>query len=265
MLEWLSQRKGMGAIITISNQKGGVGKTVFAVNLAEYAWEKGARVLVVDVDGQGNSTRYFIEERAPYRQGASLLYEDGPSPVPVSVRERLALIAADKALNDVDALADADERIVLRPRTHLARLAADYDVVVIDTPPTQSRRLLGALVAADAVVTPIAVDRASFEGLVDVLGDLRAVRAKWHPELRHIGILVNRFRQMNRHQRENLAELRAQFGTSVLAGELDDRSPVGASFDARRPVWKGLNGESAIEAAKQFRAACQLVLERAYA
>lgn len=252
----------MGVSIVISNQKGGVGKTMFAVNLAEYGLEQKGRVLVVDVDGQGNSTRYFIGERAERGKGASMLFQDGETPVPVPVRPNLWIIPADKALNDVEAL---PLDVVLHPKRHLASLVDQFDLVVIDTPPAQGRRLIGALIAATSVVTPLAMDRASFEGLEDLLGDLKSVRSRWNPRLKHLGILVNRFKRPNKLQRENLASLRQQLGDRVLPGELEDRSPVGAAFDARHPIWKKTTGESARRAAAEFRAACEIVLQRAHA
>lgn len=252
----------MALSIAISNQKGGVGKTVIAVALAEYSIEKGGRVLVIDVDPQGNTSRYLIGKRAERGSGSSALYADGPPVTPVAVRERLWIIPADKDLVEVEARPLA---VVEHPRRHLARLVNDFDLIVIDTPPSQGRRLIGALAAVDAVVTPLGLDRASFEGLEDLLGDLRSVRSTLNPGLRHLGILVNRFKPSNKAQRANLQQLRAQLGDRVLPGELEDRSPVGTAFDNRHPVWKGATGESARVAARQIRAACETMLQRAHA
>jgi chromosome partitioning protein len=216
----------------------------------------------VDVDGQGNTTSYLLGERAERGKGASMLFADGETPQPVQVRENLWIIPADKALNDVEAL---PLEVVHLPKKHLAKLAQDFDVIVIDTPPAQGRRLVGALVAASSVVTPLALDRASFEGLGDLLNDIKAVRARWNPQLRHLGILVNRFKPKNKKQRENLLQLRQQLGDRVFPSELEDRSPVGDAFDARHPIWKKMNGESARKAGKEFRTACETILQRARA
>lgn len=252
----------MGVSIVISNQKGGVGKTVITVNLAEYALEKRGRVLVVDVDSQGNTSRYLMGKRAEYGKGSSMLYADGDTPTPIALRKNLWIIPADKALIDVEALS---LDVVHLPKRHLAKLVQDFDLIIIDTPPSQGRRLVGALVAGSSVVTPLGVDAGSFEGLEDLLGDIKAVRSRWNPQLKHLGILVNKFKSTNKKQRENLAQLRQQLGERVFPNELEDRSPVGAAFDARHPIWKKTTGESARLAAQQMRAACETILQRAHA
>jgi chromosome partitioning protein len=251
----------MTVTIVVSNQKGGVGKTMFAVHLAEYCAER-AKVLFVDVDGQGNSTRFFLDDRAKPGKGASRLFSDGEAPEIIKVRENLAIIPADKTLNDVEA---APLEVIMLPRRHLAACAAGYDVVIIDTPPSQGRRLLGALIAANAVVTPLGLDKASFEGIEDLLNDIKVVRAKMNPSMRHIGILINRFKPANKEQRANLRALQADLGDRVLSTVLQDRSPVGTAFDNRKPIWKRSKGESAQRAAHEFRAACELVYTRATA
>lgn len=255
----------MGKTIAIANQKGGVGKSVIAVNLAEYAHGQGGRVLVVDLDPQGNTTRFFQDERARDGQGTSLLFHDGPSPALVKVRDRLWLLPADKALGDVEAQFDSDDAVVRRPRAHLARWANDFDLVVIDTVPARSRRQIGALVAADVVVTPIGLDKGSFDGLFDLMEDIDGVRKNLHSGLNHAAILVNKFRRVNAHQRRNLEDLRSAFGDRVLPTELDDRSPVGAAFDAGVTVWHRPSGDSAKKAALEFRTALDAILQRAHA
>jgi len=246
-------------MICISNQKGGVGKTMFAVHLAEYCAER-ANVLVVDVDGQGNTTRYFQDQRAAANKGASLLFGDGAAPEIMKVSSRLSIIPADRTLNEVEAM---PLDVIMHPRRHMASLIAGFDVVIFDTPPSQGRRLLGALVAADAVVTPLGLDKASFEGLEDLLNDIKVVRSKLNPAMQHLGILVNRFKPANKEQCRNLETLQKNFGDRVLSTVLQDRSPVGAAFDSRRPVWKRPNGESARRAGHEFRDACELVYTQA--
>ena len=251
----------MTVTIVVSNQKGGVGKTMFAVHLAEYCLER-AKVLFVDIDGQGNSTRFFVEDRAAHGQGASRLFTDGEPPKIIEVRDNLSIIPADRGLNDVEAM---PLDIVMLPRRHLTTLAKGFDVIIVDTPPSQGRRLLGALIAASAVVTPLGLDKASFEGIEDLLNDIKVVRAKMNPKMRHLGILVNRFKPANKEQRQNLQALKTQLGDRVLSTVLEDRSPVGTAFDNRRPIWKRSSGESARRAAHEFRAACELVYMRATA
>jgi chromosome partitioning protein len=251
--------------IAIANPKGGVGKSVIAVNLAEYAHELGGRVLLVDLDALGSATRFFQEHRAVDGQGASLLFFDGASPPLAKIRERLWLLPADKALSDVDAQAVSDKVMVRRPRDHLARWAQDFDMVVIDTGPSRSRRQIAALVAADVVVTPVELAKGSIGGLFDVMEDIAGVRQGLHAGLNHGGILVNRYRRDDADQRRHLADLRAGFGERILPCELHERSAVGMAFDGGRSAWHRPKGDSAVHAAREFRTALDTTLQRAHA
>lgn len=248
-------------VIAVTNQKGGVGKTMFSDHLAEFCAES-MRVLFVDLDGQANSTRFFGADRATNGKGASALFTNGPGPDVVELRPNLSLIASDRALDDLEASAID---IALMPRKHLTRLGAGYGIIIMDTPPTRGRRLLGALTAASAVVTPLSLDKSSFDGLADLLADIKAVRTRANTGLKHIGILVNLYDPRSKDQRANLTELQSHVGDRVLSTVLHRRASVAAAFNNCHPVWKKMNGESARKAGSEFRAACDLVYRRAVA
>lgn len=233
---------------------------MFAVHFAEYcATHKNVKVLFVDIDGQGNSSSYFINRRAALGEGAFLLFGQEQPPEIVEVKQNLFLIPSDKKLNDVESL---PMESIINFKTQIKEISTGFDIVIIDTPPSQGRRLVAALASSHAIVTPLGLDRSSFEGLTDLLNDINAIRTKLNHELKHIGILVNRYKPANKTQKSNLAKLKEMLGDRVLSTVLEDRSPVGVAYDSGHPVWIKSSGESARKAGKEFMDACKLVYER---
>jgi chromosome partitioning protein len=230
---------------------------MFAVNFAEYCIQH-KKVLFVDLDGQGNSSSYFLNTKTEKNQGTSLLFS-GNSPEIINVKDNLYILQADKQLNDIEGL--PLDRVLVFKKT-FQEIAKDFELVVIDTPPSQGRRLIAALASSNAVVTPLGLDRASFEGLTDLLNEIKFIKQKMNPGLQHIGILVNRYKSVNKTQQKNLKQLKNLLGDRVLSTVLNDRSSVGAAFDVGLPIWKKVNGASARKASNEFIAACDLVFRR---
>jgi chromosome partitioning protein len=209
----------MGQVISIANQKGGVGKTTTAINLAASIAAAERSCLLIDCDPQGNATTGLGVEKSTTERG---LYDFilGTSPdqevILGTAMPRLYLIAATPDLVGAEVeMVSLDDREV-RLRNRILPLKERYDYVFLDCPPSLGFLTLNALTAADAVLVPLQCEFYALEGLSQLLKTLRAIRNGLNPGLRLAGILLTMYDARNNLSLQVEEEVRKHFQDAVF-------------------------------------------------
>lgn len=249
-------------IIVVINQKGGVGKSTVAFNLAHGALlkKKGARVLCLDLDSQGNLSQYLsgdldiINDTA----GGVGLFLEGRAFVPSkTTHPQIDLLHGHKELDRYDNNPDVEARgYEAGMRDALRDLK--YDYVIIDTPPAVGFRHLVALAWADVAVIPMEPSMAAIAGFQNVLGAIDELILPINPTLKWFGV-VNRANMRVKSQHVNDAWIKGEYGARIL-GTLANRAAVSESMEEEpaRPVWQCRTAPKPLR--DQWREFCERVI-----
>jgi chromosome partitioning protein len=202
----------------VTNQKGGVGKTTTSVNLAASLAESGRRVLLVDLDPQGNATMGSGVDKRGLTQTVYQVVLGLADAATVRLRSEKGgydLLPANRDLAGAEIeLIDLAQRET-RLKDALAPLAADYDFILLDCPPALNMLTVNGLVAADAVMIPMQCEYYALEGLSDLVNTVKRVRTHLNPRLEIEGLLRTMFDPRNTLAQQVSAQLQSHFGTKV--------------------------------------------------
>jgi chromosome partitioning protein len=209
----------MARIFCIANQKGGVGKTTTCVNLAAGLARIGLRVLVVDLDPQGNATMGSgIDKRALELSVYDVLLGNASIAEARCRGEKAGydVLGANRELAGAEVELVGLERRERRLKGALEAVAADYDFVLVDCPPSLSLLTLNGLCSAHGVVVPMQCEYFALEGLSDLVNTIKQVHANLNPDLAIIGLLRVMFDPRITLQHQVSEQLRAHFGDKVF-------------------------------------------------
>ncbi len=208
----------MGQTIACANQKGGVGKTTTVVNLATDLALAGDRILVIDLDPQGNATSGFGVDRRTVQRSIYEVLVDGSgiadAVVPIA-RTGVELIPSAPALAGAEVELAAMSGRERRLARALAPLAGSYDLVLIDCPPSLGLLTVNALTAADSVLIPLQCEYYALEGLGQLIGTIHLVRDHLNPRLTIQGVLLTMYDARTNLSAEVRAEVRRHLGPAV--------------------------------------------------
>ena len=208
----------MSRVLVITNQKGGVGKTTTTINLAASLATAGRRVLLVDLDPQGNATMGSgIDKRALKASVYQVLLGEVPIAA-ARVRSESGgydVIPANRELAGAEVeMVDLEGR-EMRLKAALAEIAGEYDYVLIDCPPALNLLTVNGLCAADAVMIPMQCEYYALEGLSDLVQTIKKVRANLNPNLEIEGLLRTMFDPRNMLDQQVSDQLQQHFGDKV--------------------------------------------------
>lgn len=251
----------MAIVITIANQKGGVGKTTTAAAIAAGLHEKGNKVLIIDTDPQCNTSDTYQAQIDGYTTLYDILCNGASVTEAVQNTEAGDIVASDPLLSQAESLLiKIGKEYILKKA--LTPVLDKYDYVIIDTPPSLGILLVNGLTVADKVIVPITADRYSLQGLSQLSDTIFAAKEYTNPQLQIMGLLLTRFNSrtvLSREIAQDLSVIAEQLGTVVFDSKIRESTSAREAQAQRKNLFKYAPN---CTTAKDYRALIEEVIER---
>ncbi|ONF49419.1 ParA family protein [Methylobacterium radiotolerans] len=230
--------------LVVMNEKGGVGKTNIVAHAGWFFSER-LRTLVIDLDQQANLSATLGAYLAATH--AIELFAGDATVEPVGS------LTVARSTRDLLRAETGDLGVVETFRDNLAAMGDDYDVCIIDTPPSLTNRTFGALLAADAVLAPIGISDYSIAGVAELLKAIKGVSTHYQrEEPRFLGLLPSIYDRKSRRERELFESMAEHVGKLLFPGVVAKRDPYAKAASDGEPVWN-MKGAAARDASQEIR------------
>lgn len=239
------KRKFNMKTIVAAMQKGGVGKSTTACHIAFYLAEKGLRVLFINCETQGNSSKTMAQRNPVAAVNSQAFF--GRDLFDLPEQDGITVVQGGAFLADVE----KDQTPYLK--AHLARFKEQFDICIIDTPPTAGVLQVAPLIAADYVISPVEMEDYSMDAIVDTLKTILGVKQKHNNDLQFLGLLPTKIKSSAKAHKEKLGDLLMNYPQYMFMPELSlkigDRQAIPQALGMGIPVWnlKGANKDAANE------------------
>jgi chromosome partitioning protein len=250
-------------ILAIANQKGGVGKTTTAINLAAALAMRGKRTLLIDLDPQGNSSMSYLDIRSAEKSMYDVFVDTGvhlSDVIRSTMNPHLSIAPARIALAKLESRMTGELDAPFRLKDELKLVAGTYSSIVIDCPPALGLLTVNALVAATHLLIPIQSSYFALEGTDDLLETIEKVRQRPNPELQILGVVITMHDKRTALARDIKEQIRKVFGDKVFRTVISKSVRLEESPAYRESIFTFAPESSG---AAEYYSLCEEVMDRA--